>query len=377
MKKTIVKKTEKLDVNEYKLFLKSITSDILQTQLHVAQSVAQELTHLYWRVGRALSEKIAAEKWGAKVIEKFAQDLEKIFPGIVGFSRTNIYRMIAFYEAYLNCPTAVGQLKNNPIFMIPWGHSVVLLEKLDSNDQRMWYAEKTLQNGWSRASLIMWIESDLYGRQGKAITNFKHTLVAPNSDLAQQTLKDPYVFDFLTLDEKAREREIEDGLIAHVQRFLLELGQGFSFVGRQYHLQVGTKDFYIDLLFYHFSLRCFVVIELKANEFDVRDVGQINLYLSAVDTQLKHPDDQPTIGLLLCKTKDNVVAEYALRDFNKPIGISSYTVKLVESLPKSFKGKLPSIAELEEELGGVQVKPEKKAKKVVKKAVKKVVKKSK
>jgi predicted nuclease of restriction endonuclease-like (RecB) superfamily len=214
----------------------------------------------------------------------------------------------------------------------------------------------------------MWIESDLYNRQGKAITNFKNTIPAPDSDLAQQTLKDPYNFDFLTVQEQARERDIEEGLMEHIQRFLLELGQGFSFVARQYHIEVGTKDFYIDLLFYHLSLRCFIVIELKANEFDARDVGQINLYLSAVDSQLRHAGDQPTIGLLLCKSKDNYVAEYALRDINKPIGISSYTTKIVESLPKELKGKLPSIAEIEAELEKTSVK---KAKKTARKSTKK------
>ena len=362
MKKTTVKKTEKLGVKEHAQLFEQIKTDILQTQIKAVQSVTQELTHLYWRIGKLLSKKIAAEGWGSKVVEKLACDLEREFPGIVGFSLRNMRYMRKFAESYPDSNFAAAAAK------LPWGHNMVLLDKLDSDDQRMWYAEKTVQNGWSRSSLFMWIESDLYGRQGKAITNFKHTLVAPNSDLAQQTLKDPYVFDFLTLDEKAREREIEDGLIAHVQRFLLELGQGFSFVGRQYHLKVGSKDFYIDLLFYHFTLRCFIVIELKANEFDARDVGQINLYLSAVDSQLKHPDDQPTIGLLLCKTKDNIVAEYALRDLNKPIGIASYTVKLVESLPKSFKGKLPSIAELEEELGKIEVKSEQKVEKAVKKS---------
>ena len=216
----------------------------------------------------------------------------------------------------------------------------------------------------------MWIESDLFGRQGKAITNFKATLPEPNSDLAEQTLKDPYNFDFLTLDKKARELEVEHGLMAHIQKFLLELGQGFAFIGRQYHIKVGSKDFFIDMLFYHIILRCFIVIELKAGEFDAKDVGQINLYLSAVDSSLKHTDDQPTIGLLLCKSKDNFVAEYALRNINNPIGISSYTTKLVASLPKEFKGKLPSIADIEAELEKskiTEIKEIKKLKKIRKK----------
>jgi predicted nuclease of restriction endonuclease-like (RecB) superfamily len=335
---------------EYTKLLEHVKKDIQQTQLKASMSIAKELTLLYWRIGKALAEKIKAEKWGTKVIEKLAHDLLNSFPGIVGFSRTNIYRMMAFHEAYPNCPTAVGQLEENAILMIPWGHNVAMVEKLQDIKQRLWYAKKTLENGWSRATLAMWIESDLYSRQGKAITNFKVALPQPYSDLAEQTLKDPYIFDFLTMDTKAREQEIEQGLMAHIQKFLLELGQGFAFIGRQYHIQVGNKDFFIDLLFYHVTLRCFVVVELKADEFEAQNIGQINLYLSAIDSTLKHSDDQPTIGLLLCKTKDNYVAEYALRDLRKPIGIASYKTKLVESLPKNLKGSLPTIQEIETEL---------------------------
>lgn len=339
------KSTAVTSVKEYVKFLEHIKTDILQTQLKAASSVTEELTLLYWRIGKSLSEKMEAEGWGAKVVESLARDLERLFPGMAGFSLRNLRYMRRFAETYKseNVATAVATL--------PWGHNIAILEKLESNIQRFWYAHMAIENGWSRATLVMWIESDLYSRQGKSITNFKVTLPEPDSDLAQQTLKDPYNFNFLTIDIKSREREIEKGLMDHIQKFLLELGQGFAFIGSQYPLQVGNKDFFIDMLFYHINLRCFIVVELKAEEFDARNLGQINLYLSAVDSLLRRSGDQPSIGLLLCKSKDNFVAEYALRDINKPIGISSYTVKLLESLPKEFKGQLPSIEDIEAELG--------------------------
>ncbi len=333
-----------LSAKDYKQSLELIQADILQTQLKAVSSVTAELTMLYWRIGKLIHEKINTAKWGTKVVTTLAQDLKKILPGATGFSLRNLHYMHTFAEAYPDANSAATAA------LLPWGHNLYILDKLTDYQQRLWYTQKALDNGWSRATLIMWIESDLYHRQGKAITNFKATLPAPNSDLAIQMLKDPYNFAFLTIDEKAREREIELELMAHIQNFLLELGTGFAFIGRQYPITVGSKEFFIDMLFYHIELRCFIVIELKAEEFDPRNIGQINLYLSAVDSLLKHRDDQPTIGLLLCKSKDNYVAEYALRDINKPIGISSYTTKLIESLPKELKNKLPSIAEIEHEL---------------------------
>lgn len=377
MEKKNIKQGNNFISKEYAQLLNHLKKDILQTQLKAASSITKELTLLYWRIGKELFEKTEREGWGAKVIDRLAQDLSNLFPGITGFSKSNIFRMRSFFVAYENCRTAARQLEQLPICSIPWGHNIVLLEKLQDNKQRLWYATKTIENSWSRASLVMWIESDLYNRQGKAITNFKATLPEPQSDLAEQTLKDPYNFDFLTIDTKAREREIELGLMAHIQKFLLELGQGFAFIGRQYLIKIGAKEFFIDMLFYHLDLRCFVVIELKAEEFDARNLGQINLYLSGVDSTLRRSGDQPSIGLLLCKSKDNYVAEYALRDINKPIGVSSYTTKLVESLPKEFKGKLPSIEEIEAELkktepSEIEVKEMKKIKNVSKKIQKKV-----
>lgn len=237
---------------------------------------------------------------------------------------------------------------------IPWGHNLVLLFKLDDRAARLWYAEKAITNGWSRAVLTVQIESDLFGRQGKAVTNFSATLPAPQSDLAQQTLKDPYVFDFLTLHDDAREQELESALVDHVQKFLLEMGTGFAFVGRQVPLAVGDDAFYLDLLFYHLNLRCFVVIDLKTRKFTPDDAGKMNFYLSAADDKLRHPGDQPSIGLILCKRRDRIIAEYALRDVSKPIGVSEWQTKLVQSLPNHLHGALPSVDEIEAELAQVE-----------------------
>ncbi len=343
MKKIIKKTQDHLDAQEYVQLLEHIKTDILQTQLKAISSVTTELTMLYWRIGQHVSNKSQQSHWGDQFIKKLAQDLKSLFPGIAGFSLRNLHYMRRMGETYvdLNCATAVAQL--------PWGHNIALLERLSDNNQRFWYAQKTVENGWSRSMLCMCIQSDLYGKQGKAITNFQAVLPALDSDLAQQALKDPYNFDFLMIDGKAREREIEQGLIHHIQKFLVELGTGFSFAGRQYPIKIGNEDCFIDMLFYNFQLNCFFVIELKATQFDAQNVGQINMYLTAVDKLIKRPTDNPTIGLILCTEKDNVKAEYALQDVNKPIGISCYTTQILESLPQAFKGKLPTIEEIEAE----------------------------
>ena len=233
---------------------------------------------------------------------------------------------------------------------MPWGHNVILLDKLEDSGARHWYAAAAVENGWSRNVLAHHIETNLHERSGKAITNFKATLPSSGSDLAQQSFKDPYVFDFVSMTGKRNERELEGQLVIHVERFLLELGQGFAFVGRQVRLTIGTDEFFADLLFYNFKLRCFVVVELKATAFKPEYLGQINMYMSAVDDLLAHADDQPTIGLLLCKTKNNVVAEYSLRGFSKPIGIAEWESEILKSLPEEFTSTLPSISELEAEL---------------------------
>lgn len=339
------KKQDITNIADYKAFLNSVQRRIQESQLKAVLAVNSELISLYWEIGKMLFEKMQSEGWGAKTIDRLAQDLSSRVPDISGFSARNLRYMKRFFEIYQDTP-----ILQRPVAKLPWGHNVTLMEKLTSNDERFWYAEQTIENGWTRPMLILWIESDLYSRQGKAITNFKNTIPNVNSDLAEQTLKDPYNFSFLSLDKKHREQDLEQGLIDHIQKFLLELGQGFAFVGRQVKLDFGGKDYQIDLLFYHLKLRSFIVIELKATEFDPRDVGQINFYLSAVDELIKHSSDNPSIGLILCKTKDNFTAEYAIRGIKNPIGIAEYEVQLVESLPKNLKGSLPTIEEIEAEL---------------------------
>ncbi len=344
------KKQFSVATEEYIEMLLGIKKRVKDAQIKAVLSANKELVRLYWDVGKTILERQNEYGWGAKIIDQIAKDLKSAFPGISGFSRTNIFRMRAFYEAYKKVPQAVGQIEELPFFQIPWGHNVLLLERLKSEEERLWYASKAIEYGWSRSILGSWIKSDLYSREGKAVTNFRQTLSSPNSDMAQQSLKDPYLFDFLTLDKGYRERDVEQGLMNHIEKFLLELGEGFAFVGRQYHLVVGGSDYYLDLLFYHIKLRCYVVIELKAAEFIPEHAGKLNFYLSAVDDLLRREGDNPTIGLLLCAEKERFKAEYALRDINKPMGVAEYETKLVESLPKNFKGSLPTVKEIEAEL---------------------------
>ena len=355
-KKLLVKKTMKNSstnpflTEEYAQTLLDLKKQISEAQIKATLAANKELIKLYWHIGKTIVEKQKTYAWGSQVIERLAHDLQNLFPGIQGFSRANVFRMQAFYTTYEKVAQAVRQIDELPFFNIPWGHNVVIMQRLKNDQERFWYAQQTIENGWSRSMLETWIKSKLHQRQGKAISNFSRTLPSPDSDIAHQTLKDPYIFDFLTLQEQHFEQDVEQGLIDHIQKFLLELGQGFAFVGRQYHLEVGESDFYMDLLFYHLKLRCYFVIELKNTDFKPEYTGQLNFYLSAVDDLLRVPDDKPTIGLLLCKTKNNIIAEYALRDINKPMGIAEYETRLVESLPKNLKSSLPSIEEIEAEL---------------------------
>ena len=328
---------------DYADWLTALKNRIYQAQQRSTLAVNQELILLYWQIGKDILARQSEQGWGAKVIEQLAHDLRNAFPEMKGFSRSNLLYMRAFADAWPDVQTvqqAVGQL--------PWGHNLVLLTKLKQADERLAYARKTLEMGWSRNVLIMQIETRLLERQGMAITNFEQRLPKPQSDLARESLKDPYRFDFLGLGNEAQEREIERALIRHVTEFLLELGAGFAFVGQQVHLEVGGDDFFIDLLFYHLKLRCYVVIELKAGDFKPEHLGQLSFYLTAVDRQIKDPQDQATIGLLLCKSKNKVVAEYALSDKTQPMGIAEY--KLAESLPETLKTNLPSIEQIEREL---------------------------
>jgi predicted nuclease of restriction endonuclease-like (RecB) superfamily len=344
------KESETLLTQEYAQAVVYIKQQIKEAQIKAALAANKELIKLYWSIGKTIVENQKKHSWGSNFIEQLAKDLKTAFPGVKGFSRANLFNVRSFYLAYEKVQQAVGQFEKLPFFNIPWGQNVIILTRLKDQDQRLWYASKTIEHGWSRSMLETWIKSDLYNREGKAITNFKTTLPAPHSDMAQQSLKDPYVFDFLALHDDYVERDLEHGLIDHIQKFLLELGAGFAFIGSQYHLEVGGDDYYIDLLFYHIQLRCYVVVELKNSVFKPEYAGKLNFYLSAVDDLLRNKNDKPTIGLLLCKTKNNVTAEYALRDINKPIGIAEYEAQIVKSLPKNLKSKLPTIEEIEAEL---------------------------
>lgn len=339
---------------EYAATLAELKKQIQKCQLRAITAANKELVRLYWTVGKIIVEKQENSGWGSKFIDKLAKDLQNEFPGLEGFSRRNVFRMRAFYLEYKLVPPGVAQFNElehlGVLAQIPWSHNIVLMEKLDNMKERIWYANKTLEHGWSRDMLSTWIGSKLHKREGKAITNFKTTLPDPQSDLAQQTLKDPFLFDFLTLHKDHLEKDLEDGLVNHIQKFLLELGQGFAFMGRQYQINVEGDSYYIDLLFYHVRLRAFVVIELKARAFKPEDAGQLNFYLSAVDDILKHPNDNSTIGILLCKNKKKVKAEYAFRHINRPMVAIEYETMLTKALPEELKSSLPTIKEIEEAL---------------------------
>ena len=329
--------------DDYATLLSDLKQQIRSAQIRAALAVNRELISLYWQIGQALVERQKNAKWGAKVLDQLSADLRREFPDMKGFSTTNLKYMRSFAIAYPDF-----QIGQQPVDQLPWGHLVTLLNTVKDPAQREWYARATIQHGWSRNVLIHQIESRLIERQGKASTNFDRALPAPQSELAQQLLKDPYNFDFLSLHDEAVERDLEKGLLAHLRDFMLELGVGFAFMGSQVHLEVAGQDYYLDLLFYHVKLRCYVVIDLKMRAFKPEYVGKMNFYLNVVDDQMRHEQDAPTIGLILCKTQDSVTAEYALRGVDKPLGIASY--QLAESLPADLKGQLPSIQELEAEL---------------------------
>ncbi len=335
----------------YDEFLRELKERIRSAQVRAALAVNRELVLLYWQIGREILSQQQQQGWGAKVINQLAKDLKKAFPEMKGFSPRNLKYMRAFAEAYPD-ETFMQQLAAQ----IPWFHNCVLLDKVKDATERQWYIQKTIEHGWSRSILVHQIELRLYHRQGKATTNFERTLPKPQSELAEQVLKDPYNFDFLSLGNKAWERELEKTLLKHIRDFLLELGVGFAFVGNQYHLEVGGRDFWIDLLFYHYRLHCFVVIDLKVVEFEPEFSGKMSFYVSAVDDLLRQSGDNPTIGIILCKTKNQTVVEYALRDVNKPIGVSTY--QLQDALPENLQGSLPTIEQLEAELEAVSLESE-------------------
>ncbi len=380
----------------YPALLARVKERVRTAQIKAALSANRELILLYWDIGHAIVEAQKDKGYGRRVVEVLSVDLRREFPTMTGLSALNLWRMRAFYLAYasnqkLSQPVTESDFRRHRIVkqsvseivaqpvrdsspsilsqpvtesagaielmtLLPWGHNIVLTQKVKQLGTRLWYARAALENGWSRSMLVIQIDSRLHERQGRAITNFSATLPAPQSDLAHQTLKDPYVFDFLTMDVAARERDLELGLLNHIQKFLVELGVGFALVGRQYRLDVSREEFFLDLLFYHLQLRCFVVVDLKMEAFKPEFAGKMNFYLSAVDDQLRHKDDQPSIGLLLCKEKDRLIVEYALRDVKKPIGVAEWRTRLVESLPKKLQSSLPTVKQIEAELA-VQLQP--------------------
>jgi predicted nuclease of restriction endonuclease-like (RecB) superfamily len=324
-------------------WLQDLKQRIQSAQQRASLSVNRELVLLYWQIGRDILERQKVQGWGVKVIDQLAHDLTAAFPDMKGFSRRNLLYMRSFAEQWPEL-----EFVQRAVAQIPWGHNILIITKCTSVAEASFYISQTQEQGWSRDVLALQLKSDLYARAGKAVTNFSRTLPSPQSDLAQQTLKDPYTFDFMAMTGPFNERDVERQLTQHITQFLLELGKGFAFIGRQYHLEVAGNDYYIDLLFYHVTLKCYVVVELKNRKFIPEYAGKLNFYLSAVDTLLKRNDDQPTIGLLLCRDKNNIEVEFALRDMNKPMGVSEYT--LVEALPDNLKGAMPTVQEIENDL---------------------------
>lgn len=327
----------------YAALLEEIKGRIRAAQVRASLAVNRELVSLYWQIGREILARQREAGWGARVVERLAQDLHGEFPGMRGLSRTNLLYMRSFAEAWGDDPI-VQQL----VGQIPWGHNTVLLDKLKDRDERLWYAGQVVQHGWSRNVLLHQIETGLHHRQGQAVTNFERTLPASHSTAAAELLKDPYNFDFLGLAPTIEERDLEHALLAHVRDFLLELGVGFALVGSQYRLEVAGQDYQLDLLFFHVRLRCYVVVELKMGAFVPEYAGKMNFYLSVVDEQLRQPEHEPSIGLILCKERNRVIVEYSLRGATKPIGVAEY--RLTDELPRQLEGNLPTPAELEQEL---------------------------
>jgi len=366
----------------YKQWLTELKGKIRSVQIKAAIAVNSALIQFYWELGKMISEKQTI--WGSKFLENLSKDLQDEFPDMKGFSVTNLKYCKLFYEYFQICPQLEGEFsfsqqavdqiqstgnqskdirqqavdgvnKNRDlklISQIPWGHIILLISKIKDQEQALFYIQQTIENNWSRDTLALHIKTDLFARNGKAVSNFKNTLPEPLSDLAQQTLKDPYIFDFMTLTSGFKEKDIEKQLVQHITKFLLELGKGFAFVGQQYHLEIADHDYYIDLLFYHIKLKCYVVIELKNTKFVPEYAGKLNFYLSAVDTLVKQEEDKPTIGILLCRDKNNIEAEFALRDINKPMGVSEF--QITENLPDNLRSSLPTIEEIEKEFKNLE-----------------------
>mgnify|MGYP003363776890 FL=1 len=331
--------------DSYLDFIEAIKKEIENQRLKVVLNANSSMICLYWNIGKAILQKQEEEGWGAKVIDRMAKDLKDAFPDMSGFSPRNIKYMRKFAECWPDF-----EIVQQVVAQIPWRTNMKLMDKLNTQEERLWYAYKTIENGWSSNVLDFQIQSRLIERTGKSVNNFPVVLPPADSDMANQIFKDPYLFDFLGTDMPRREVEIERQLTEHIQNFLLELGQGFAFVGRQIHLEVGGDDFYIDLLFYHLKLRCYVVIELKACDFEPGFISQLNMYQNVVNDILRHPNDNPTIGLLLVKGKNQTVVEYSLAGYQNPIGVAEWKNQMVKALPEELKSSLPSIEEIEKEL---------------------------
>ncbi len=327
----------------YDSFLQELKDRIRSAQVRAALSVNRELVALYWSIGRDILNRQKDEGWGTKIIDRLSDDLRKAFPDMRGFRARNLKYMRAFAEAYPD-----KEFVQQVVAQLPWGHQVRILDTVKDATQREWYIRQAVQSGWSRNVLVHQIEGKLYDRQGHALTNFDRTLPSPHSELAQQLIKDPYNFDFLTFGPEVLERDLERSLIQHVRDFILELGKGFAFVGNQYHLEIGGQDYFLDLLFYHLRLRCYIAIDLKIEEFKPEFAGKMNFYLSAMDDLLRQPEDQPSLGLILCKERNRLVVEYALRDMSKPMGVAAY--RLTQALPERLQSELPTAEDLVGEL---------------------------
>lgn len=329
---------------EYSTWLVDLKKRIREAQTRAVLSVNRELILLYWQIGQEILDRQENQGWGAKVIERLAEDLRREFPEMKGFSTSNL-KYMKFFAG--QCPErTIGQ---QAVDQLPWGHIIVLITKISDYNEREWYARAAIEHGWSRNILVHQIETQLHKRQGAALTNFSKTLPAQQAEIAQQLIKDPCVLDFMTLDADAKERDLENALVAHVEKFMLELGKGFAFIGRQYHLEAGGQDYYLDLLFYNVHLHCFVVIDLKIDDFKPEYAGKMQFYLSLVDDKLKGDADQSSIGLILCKSKNGIIVEYALRESSKPMGVAEYQVKITQSLPSSLIDVMPSVEQIESE----------------------------
>lgn len=334
---------------EYRNWITEVKAKVRSSQIKAALAANSELIRFYWELGQMISEKQV--KWGDNLIDLVAKELKSEFPDMKGLSRSNLFYARQFYVFYKDTEksnASLDKLSNNLLDKVPWGHNILIFSKSNSVNEALFYIQQTIENGWSRDILALQIKSKLYERTGKAITNFTTTLPDPKSELAQQTLKDPYIFDFVNMTARSKEKDIEEQLTQNILRFLLELGKGFAFIGRQYRLELGDKEYFIDLLFYHIPMQCYVVVELKNGDFKPEYAGKLNFYLTLVDKTLKRPAENPTIGILLCRDKNNLEVEYALQDIHKPMGVSGF--EITEILPDELKSSLPTIEEIEEQL---------------------------